>query len=66
MLIKLSYKAMLIKEMEQRQDRLMLQFGEHRCFPRYAKAKLANMLDDVMPDGSIRVLAFLLQRAFPF
>jgi len=30
MLIKLSYKAMLIKKMEQRQDRLMLQFGEHR------------------------------------
>ena len=30
MLTKLSYKAMLIKKMEQRQDRLMLQFGEHR------------------------------------
>src|SRR5260370_1375281 len=30
MLIKLSYKAMLIKKMEQRQDCFMLQFGEHR------------------------------------
>jgi len=30
MLIKLSYKAMIIKKMEQRQDRLMLQFGEDR------------------------------------
>jgi hypothetical protein len=35
----------------------------HACHGRYAAA---NMLDDVMPDGSIRVLAFLLQRAFPF
>jgi len=30
MLIKLSYKAMLIKKMKERQDRLMLQLGEHR------------------------------------
>jgi hypothetical protein len=30
MLIKLSYKAMLIKKMEERKDRLMLQLGEHR------------------------------------
>jgi hypothetical protein len=35
----------------------------HACHGRYAAA---NTLDDVMPDGSIRVLAFLLQRAFPF
>ncbi len=30
MLIKLFYKAILIKKMQQRQDRLMLQSGEHR------------------------------------
>ena len=30
MLTTLSYKAMIIKKVEQRQDRSMLQLGEHR------------------------------------